>query len=267
MGELLLLADAARALGCHVETLRERVRAGALPAVRGPHGVYLVSHSDLRRQARPVRGRPTKVWPELSPADEERSWHELEQVLASESNDIRTELRLLRTVRENPGFAPELYRLATVHRLRAIDWTSAPIAGILQVSERHVRRLAGKRLWRSLRYLLAIRRARLTRKIAHRRAQQLIEILRDRLHAERAPRGPRRWRMHKLNAYERQGLLDAGVTKEELEAIWLKGLTHDQINHLLLKGFRGSTAGPIPIRTKSDSLDPWPHRRKPLTGT
>jgi len=36
--ELMRLDEAARRLGCHVETLRIRVRDGRLAAVRGRHG-------------------------------------------------------------------------------------------------------------------------------------------------------------------------------------------------------------------------------------
>jgi AraC-like DNA-binding protein len=258
--ELIRLPEAARKLGCHVETLRERIRDGRLSAVRGPHGVYLVKPQDLDRQPRPVRGRPPKDWPVLSRADNERSWREAELELSADSNDIRIEVRLLKVLREDPDFAPELYRLVTVHRLRAIGWSFLPIADELEISERHARRLAKKRLWRSLHYLLAIRRARLSRKLTHRRAQELIEILRDRLNAENVPRGPWRWKRHKLNVYERQGLMHAGITEAELDAIWLKGLPYDQINYLLLKGFHGST-GRIAIRTKSEPLDSWARRR------
>jgi hypothetical protein len=258
--DVVTLVVAARDIGCHVETLRERIRAGYLPAMRGPHGVYLVKRDDLRWQRPPRRGRPPSIRPELSWEDEKRSWRELDRLLALESDDIRTELRLLKVLREEPEFAPELAHLAGVHRLRAIGWTTAPIADHLAISERQVRRLARRRLWRSLRYLLAIRRARLNKKIAHRRAQELIEILRERLNQEQAPRGAFRWRRHKLNAYERQGLLDAGVTEEELEAIWLKGLTHDQINYLLMKGFRGTSERGIAIRTKDQPLSGWQRR-------
>jgi hypothetical protein len=46
-------------------------------------------------------------------------------------------------------------------------------------------------------------------------------------------------------AYERQGLLDAGLTGAELDAIWLEGLTNDEIIH--------PSAGPIPGRGQSGS--------------
>lgn len=40
---LLKLDDVAERLGCHIETLRLRIRSGRLKAVRGPHGAYFIS--------------------------------------------------------------------------------------------------------------------------------------------------------------------------------------------------------------------------------
>ena len=53
----------------------------------------------------------------------------------------------------------------------------------------------------------------------------------------------------------------AGVTNEELGAIWHEGLTHNEINHLLLKGSRSTRGQRVAIRTKSEPLDPLPKRR------
>src|ERR1700730_17130308 len=58
------LTDVADELGCHVETLRIRIRSGRLKAVRGPHGAYYISaqsRSGLLVRKRPVAqvGAPT----------------------------------------------------------------------------------------------------------------------------------------------------------------------------------------------------------------
>ena len=256
------LADAARELGCHIETLRERIRGGRLAATRGPHGAYFVSRVALASQPPVRRGRPARYWPALTIAEERHSWLEVERLLAEESADIRIELRLLKVLRENPDFYPDLYRLVTVHRLRAMGWSFDFISEWLEISYRHARRLAKKRLWRSLRYMLAIKRTRLNQKLARKRAQELIDILRQRLQAERVPPWRGRWKRHKLNAYEREALTAAGVTAEELEAIWLEGLTHDEVNHLLLKGSHRSKRQRVAIRTKDELLDPWPKRQR-----
>jgi hypothetical protein len=262
--DVLTLSTAAREMGCHVETLRERVRDGRLQAMRGPHGAYVVTRAAIEAQEKPRRGRPPtdRDWLELTETLERKSWAEVERLLSDESDDIRIELRLIKALREDPDFWPELYNLVSVHRLRAIGGTTRWIGWQLEISERHVRRLVAKRLWRRMRYLLAIRRTRLNRALARRRARELIEILRDRLHAQRVPPSPGRWKRHKLNAYEREALLNAGVTVEELEAIWLEGLTINEINHLLLKGFGRSTRHKVTIRTKSEPLDPLARHRR-----
>ena len=53
------LAEAARSIGCHVETLRVRVRDGRLRAVRGAHGAFYVDLRDIAALPKPRRG-----WPE-----------------------------------------------------------------------------------------------------------------------------------------------------------------------------------------------------------
>jgi excisionase family DNA binding protein len=50
---LLKLDEAARQLGCHVETLRVHIRDGRLTAVRGPHGAYYLDARDVARYPRP----------------------------------------------------------------------------------------------------------------------------------------------------------------------------------------------------------------------
>ena len=257
---MVTLSEVAREFGCHVETLRERVRDGRLEAVRGPHGVYMVTRAAIRSQDRPRRGRPRAdlEWPRLSEELDLISWAEIERLLTKESDDVRIELRLIKVLRQDPDVWPELYNLVSVHRLRSVGGTPSWIAWQLEISERHVRRLAKKPLSRTLRYLLAIRRTRLDRALTRRRARELIEILHDRLQAERVPPWPGRWKRHKLNAYEREALVRAGVTNDELSAIWHEGLTHNEINHLLVKGTaRGQK---VAIRTRSEPLDPLPKR-------
>lgn len=261
--DVLRLSEAARELGCHVETLRERVRDGRLAAHRGPHGVYLVTRAALRTQLAPRRGRPRQdlYWPRLTSKLERRSWLEVERILFDQSDNIDIERRLLRALRQDPEFWPELYNLVSVHRLAAVGGAVSWIAWHLDISERHVRRLAQKRLWRTLRYLLAIRWTRLNGALARRRAGELIEILRDRLQAERVPQSAVRWKRHKLNIYEQQALRSAGVTDEELTSIWMEGLTHIEVNHLLLKGTPRVATHRVALRTKFDPLDPLGHRR------
>lgn len=71
---LVRLDLAADRLGCHVETLRIRVRDGRLPAVRGRHGAYYVSEPALA--ALPPLGRPVPARAAVTAAQRERhgSW-------------------------------------------------------------------------------------------------------------------------------------------------------------------------------------------------
>ncbi len=46
---LIKLDAAASKLGCHVETLRIRIRSGQLKAHRGPHGAYFLRTDSLER--------------------------------------------------------------------------------------------------------------------------------------------------------------------------------------------------------------------------
>src|SRR5665213_1914865 len=149
-GDLVRLSEVAREFGCHVETLRERVRNGRLEAVRGPHGVYLVTRATIETQDRPRRGRPRadREWPRLTEELDFSSWAEIQRLLAEESDDVRIELRLIKVLRQDPDVWPELYNLVSVQRLRAIGGTPSWIAWQLEISERHVRRLAKKPLSR-----------------------------------------------------------------------------------------------------------------------
>src|SRR6202521_4078565 len=68
---LLKLDDVAKRLGCHIETLRLRVRSGRLKAIRGPHGAYFISARSLRVlrvRTRPPRQRRTPTAEDLNVA-------------------------------------------------------------------------------------------------------------------------------------------------------------------------------------------------------
>src|ERR1700730_3734846 len=76
---LVKLDDVAKRLGCHIETLRLRVRSGRLKAIRGPHGAYFISARSLRHlrvRTRPVRQRRTPTAEDLNAA-----WRAMERRL------------------------------------------------------------------------------------------------------------------------------------------------------------------------------------------
>ena len=66
------LTDVADRLGCHVETLRIRIRSGRLKAVRGPHGAYYISAQS--RGGLLVRKRPIVQVAAPTVQDVEAAW-------------------------------------------------------------------------------------------------------------------------------------------------------------------------------------------------
>ena len=118
--ETLKLADAARELGCHVETLRERVRAGKLPAVKGPRGAYMVSRTELAT-LRLRRGRPRERFHRLTLEYEMASWELIEEVLERQSpNSLPERVMARRFGERGPQGYPHLYNLISVQRLRLL---------------------------------------------------------------------------------------------------------------------------------------------------
>ena len=134
---LIKLSEAARRLGCHVETLRIRVRQGRLRAVRGPHGAYYISQDGLLSQYTLPRSKPHVI---LTPAKLAGSWALVERGL----ND--GERALLHAVKDDPRRDLPLYRLASVHRLVALGLSFNQIAEDLGVSARHARRLGHEKV-------------------------------------------------------------------------------------------------------------------------
>ena len=143
------LAEAARSIGCHVETLRVRVRDARLRAVRGAHGAYYVDLRDLAALPKPRRG-----WPEpreVTASQLEESWDLVEGTLGRARAWRDRELDLVATLRADSNANRRLYRLVSVHRLRRLGLTFDQIADELSISPRHARRLAGRSLFLALR--------------------------------------------------------------------------------------------------------------------
>src|ERR1700730_1775974 len=86
------LSAAAAELGCHVETLRERVRAGLLDVERGPHGAYYVSAEALERMPPIVRTSPPR---RLTPEEVDAGWEGAERLVGMSSRTREAELTLL----------------------------------------------------------------------------------------------------------------------------------------------------------------------------
>lgn len=161
--KLVKLERAARRLGCHIETLRLRIRTGRLRAVRGPHGAYYIDAEDLASYPKPRRGWPLPE--EFSDQELERSWSLLEGVLPKARAWRDRELALIDELHANPERNRHLYRLCSVLRLRRLGLTFGQIASELGITSRHARRLSAASLF------LALRRELVSRDKAQERAE------------------------------------------------------------------------------------------------
>lgn len=147
--EMVRLDEAARRLGCHVETLRIRVRDGRLQAVRGPHGAYYVAERDLVELPEPRRGWPPRRT--FTRSQIERSWELLDAILSPAKDWSQREMALVRELRASPAANIRLYRLISVHRLRRLGLAFEDIGEELGITARHARRLFARRVFIALR--------------------------------------------------------------------------------------------------------------------
>ena len=264
MSTLIKLSDAAGRLGCHVETLRLRVRAGQLKATRGPHGAYYLSRKDLASLTPPGQRPPSA--PAQKPTREEvdASWDQLEQYLAKTRLGLDRELKLFRQIRAEPASNRKLYRVIAVNRLGRAGMSCPAIASELGISIRQVRRLVEKRPLDALRRDLQTIRSRRNGLL---QARRLVDKLRTGLEAEgfryhRLPlplTGRRRfWRgrwinpdepqpahkVKRLTPDERRALQRSGLSEDEIEAVSLVGLGADEVHELMLRGIGPRRANP-----------------------
>ncbi len=234
--KLVKLEEAARQLGCHVETLRIRVRSGSLPAVRGPHGAYYVAPRAVAKLRGIRRVRPPG---QVTPEAIERSWEVIEASL-----DVGTR-SLVRLVRRNPDRDVGVYRLVSVHRLAAVGLSFAQIAGELGISAYHARRLYRRSLPAEL-DKWAQRRS--TRRVSTREARELLAGLRARLeddgllrHLRRRPRrrGSSAWTTaittRKLDVRAITWLRTGGLSDQQIDAIMQLGIGEDELHALILE--------------------------------
>lgn len=181
---LVKLDEAARRLGCHIETLRLHIRTGRLAAIRGSHGAYYVDAEDLATYPRPRRGWPA---PETFSARElERSWSLVEGVLPKAKAWRDRELALVDELRAHPNRNRRLYRVVSAHRLRRLGLTFNQIAAELGVTPRHAHRLIAASVF------LALRRELVRRDTAQERADVVAARRAARESADVRPGGRRR---------------------------------------------------------------------------
>jgi AraC-like DNA-binding protein len=244
---LLKLDDVAKRLGCHIETLRLRIRSGRLKAIRGPHGAYFISARSLRVlrvRTRLVRQRRTPTAEDLDVA-----WRATERRLRRVPAAHDELVPFLEALKVNRTINLGAYRLVCARGLHELGFITDDIAAQLGVSARHARRLIGKDPG------VAVAKA------AHRwapvEARRIVRALRAQLQAEGirfhkwVMRGRRRigppthpdrprpaFRVKRLLQDERAGLRRAGLSPEQVWAINIVGLGSDELNELLLRGSR-----------------------------
>jgi len=244
---LLKLDDAAQRLGCHIETLRLRIRSGRLKAVRGPHGAYFISARSLRVlrvRTRLPRQRRTPTTEDLDVA-----WRAMERRLRRAPAAHEELVPFLEALKVNRAINLGAYRLVCAGGLHELGFNADDISAQLGVSARHARRLIGKEP------VVAIAMA------AHRwapvEARRIVRALRAQLQAEGirfhrwVMRGKRRigppthpdrprpaFKVKRLMQDERAGLRRAGLSPEQVWAINIVGLGSDELNELLLRGSR-----------------------------
>jgi hypothetical protein len=243
---LLKLDDVAKRLGCHIETLRLRVRSGRLKAIRGPHGAYFISARSLRVlrvRTRPPRQRGTPTAEDLDVA-----WRAMEMRLRRTPAADEELVPFLESLKVDRTINLGAYRLVYARGLHELGFSADDIAARLGVSARHARRLIGKDPG------VAVAKA------AHRwapiEARRIVSALRAELQAEGIrfhqwvmrgkrrigppthPDRPRPAFKVKLLQDERVGLRRAGMSPEQIWAINIVGLGSDELNELLLRGSR-----------------------------
>jgi hypothetical protein len=147
--ELVKLDDAARRLGCHVETLRLRVRDGRLRATGGPHGTYFIRRQDLLALEPPRRGQAPAQ--RISRSQLNDAWAPMTEVVLRSGQWRERELALAEDICRNPAISPTILRLISVHRLRKGGVPFDQIAEELGISARHARRLYHRRVYMALR--------------------------------------------------------------------------------------------------------------------
>jgi hypothetical protein len=239
------LTDVADRLGCHVETLRIRIRSGRLKAVRGPHGAYYISAQS--RGGLLVRKRPVAQAGAPAIQDVEAAWRRVKTRLSRMPGAQDEVVPFLRLLEVDPGLHRAVYRLVVAIGLQELGYSVVGIASAVGVSERQARRLIGKDPYRPV--------AKVARRWWLREARRLVGELRAQLQAEgirfhewtmrgwrkagppTRPDRPRpAFKVKALLPDERLVLRRAGLSLSQIRAIEAIGLAADELNQLLLRG-------------------------------
>jgi AraC-like DNA-binding protein len=244
---LLKLDDVAKRLGCHIETLRLRIRSGRLKAVRGPHGAYFISARSLRLlrvRTRPPRQRRTPTAEDLNLA-----WRAMERRLRRAPAAHEELVPFLEALKINRTINLGAYRLVCTRGLHELNFNADDISLHLGVSVRHARRLIAKdtgvavakaaHRWAPVEARRIVRGLRAQLQVEGVRFHQWVMRGKRRVGPPTHPDRPRpAFKVKRLLPDERAGLRRAGLSPEQVWAINIVGLGSDELNELLLRGSR-----------------------------
>lgn len=275
---LIKLDAAARRLGCHIETLRLRIRSGRLKAYRGPHGAYYIRVESLgallaRRLPRPPEPSSEdldKAWrkacrrlreqlvyghlddePANAPLEERRETKRIDKGSAAawrlRSGRVAYEMvePFLRALVARPTVGLGAYHLLCAQGLAELGYAAQQIAKLLGLSDRHARRLVRQR-----------ELARPVLRAAHgwalREARRLVAELRSQLQAEG-------FRFHRRVSWglgppvhpdrPRPAFRVRKLTRDEALALRRAGLTSEQVWAITVVGLGSDELNEFLLRT------------------
>ena len=243
----MTLAEAAELLGCHVETLRRRVRRAKLEVRRGPHGRYHIDPEELSYLTSIRRMRRRAFDTETLSA----AWERLERLVGERGAFTSWQRRAVAAIRADPASDIHLFHLLGVHAFTMAGLNIEEVAEQLAISTRQVRRLRRIPLMVGLSDALKRHQAA-ERGRARARARVVVRELQRQLQetgfrpARRKPTlsnsGARDGVPARIVVVRKLGddlvrhLLSQGVTDKQLEAITLVGIGPDELNELILRG-------------------------------
>jgi hypothetical protein len=273
---LIKLDSAARRLGCHIETLRLKIRSGKLRAVRGPHGAYFIrfgSLVELRERRPPAPPAPMEkdlelAWrkarlrarEQLGGVDEEEEdarytrpsrrlyrrmprQYRATRRQSPPPQELETLVNFLDAVQENPKIHPAAYRLLLSQGLGASDFRPKQIAAALGISERQARRLAARREIAGRIFMAA-------RRWAAPEARRLVAELRSQLAAEG-------FRFHRSSGASgtpvhpgrpRPAFIITTLTRDEVMGLRRAGLSDKQIWAITVVGIGADELNQLLLR-------------------
>src|SRR5487761_1114372 len=257
--KLIKLDVAAKRLGCHIETLRLRIRSGRLAAYRGPHGAYYIRIESLRgllahrrrapieptekdlelawrssrlRVSRELARKRVKDEPlhahveELYEARKIKHWSTIQR-LDRLPQEYQMVVPFLQALKKDPKIRPGVYRLLLGQGLAGLGFEAKQVAALFGISQRQARRLVRKRdiasaVFRAARRWVPHEAGRFR---FHRRTRRAWMAF----HSER-PRPA--FIAKKLTQDEVIVLGRAGLSPEQIWAITVVGMGSDELNHL-----------------------------------